>query len=115
LPGKAWLRDAHPRRCCCAEADVTSAIAHALWIGGATGAGKTTVARRLAQRWGLRIYSSDNWTWVHRDRAIAAGVGAAIAIGFSADEARSCGIPTIAMRAPLVVGRSGEPTSTVRL
>src|SRR3954463_4346873 len=43
-----------------------------------TGAGKTTVARRLAQRWGLRIYASDNWTWLHRDRAVAAGVEAAI-------------------------------------
>src|SRR5438093_1283166 len=49
-----------------------------IWIGGATGAGKTTVARRLARRWGLRIYSADNWTWVHRDRAIAAGLEAAI-------------------------------------
>lgn len=34
--------------------------------------------RRLAQRWSLRLYSSDNWTWVHRDSAIAAGIEAAI-------------------------------------
>lgn len=51
---------------------------HVIWIGGASGAGKTTVARRLAQRWGLRIYSCDNWTWTHRDRAIAAGAKGAI-------------------------------------
>jgi hypothetical protein len=58
-----------------APTDESSSV---IWIGGPTGAGKTTVTRRLAQRWGLRIYSSDNWTWVHRDRAIAAGVEAAI-------------------------------------
>lgn len=49
-----------------------------VWIGGPTGAGKTTVARRLVQRWGLRLYSADTRTWVHRDRAVAAGMEAAI-------------------------------------
>jgi len=49
-----------------------------VWIGGPTGAGKTTVARRLAQRWGLRLYSADTRTWAHRDGALAAGVEAAI-------------------------------------
>ena len=48
-----------------------------MWIGGAGGAGKTTIARVLARRHGLRLYSSDTRTWVHRDRALAAGVGAA--------------------------------------
>lgn len=51
---------------------------HVIWIGGATGAGTTTVARRLAQRWGPRIYSADNWTWEHRDKTLAAGVEGAI-------------------------------------
>jgi hypothetical protein len=60
-----------------------------VWIGGPTGAGKTTVARRLAQRWGLRLYSADNWTWVHRDRAIAAGVEAAIRFESLTPEARA--------------------------
>lgn len=55
-----------------------SGLDHVLWIGGASGAGKTTFAGRLARRWGLRLYSSDTRTWRHRDRAIAAGVGAAI-------------------------------------
>ena len=51
---------------------------HVLWIGGPSGAGKTTVAGRLARRWGLRLYSTDTRTWAHRDRAIAAGIEAAI-------------------------------------
>ncbi|MGF1428426.1 hypothetical protein [Kitasatospora sp. LaBMicrA B282] len=48
------------------------------WIGGAPGAGKTTVARLLARRHGFRWYGADTRTWVHRDRAIAAGHPAAI-------------------------------------
>jgi hypothetical protein len=46
---------------------------HVLWIGGTPGAGKTTIARALARRNGLRLYSADTQTWVHRDRALAAG------------------------------------------
>ena len=44
-----------------------------MWIGGPSAVGKTTVARRLARRYGLRLYSADTRTWVHRDRARAAG------------------------------------------
>jgi broad-specificity NMP kinase len=44
-----------------------------LWIGGSSSAGKSTAARLLARRHGLRCYSTDTATWAHRDRAIAAG------------------------------------------
>lgn len=56
-----------------------AAPCHVLWIGGRSGAGKSTVARRLARRHGLRWYSCDTRTWEHRDRAIAAGDAAAVA------------------------------------
>jgi hypothetical protein len=53
-------------------------MSKALFIGGPPGVGKTTVASIVARRHGLRLYSADTRTWVHRDRAIAAGVSAAV-------------------------------------
>src|SRR3954451_7760114 len=57
---------------------MTEGLEHVLWIGGAPGVGKSTVASILARRHGLRIYSADTRTWVHRDQAIAAGVETAV-------------------------------------
>ncbi|MBM2577710.1 hypothetical protein JQC91_15490 [Jannaschia sp. Os4] len=34
-------------------------LSHVRWIGGGSGAGKTTVARRLAERFGARLYDTD--------------------------------------------------------
>ena len=53
-------------------------LRHVLWIGGPSSSGKTTIARALARRHGLRLYSSDTRTWEHRDRAVAQGHEAAI-------------------------------------
>ncbi len=49
-----------------------------LWIGGPPASGKTSVARLVARRYGLRWYNADARTWEHRDRAIAGGNEAAI-------------------------------------
>jgi len=48
-------------------------LRHVLWIGGAPGSGKTTVATRLMRRHGLRWYGADTTTWAHRDRALQSG------------------------------------------
>lgn len=53
-------------------------LRHVLWIGGGSRSGKTTIAKRLARRHGLRWYSADAQTWQHRDRAVAAGHLAAL-------------------------------------
>jgi hypothetical protein len=35
------------------------ALRHVYWIGGGSGAGKSTIARRLAERHGFRLYATD--------------------------------------------------------
>jgi hypothetical protein len=42
------------------------------WIGGAPGAGKSTIARRLANRYGLHLYVSDDMMSDHARRSTAA-------------------------------------------
>lgn len=34
-------------------------LGHVYWLGGGTGAGKSTISRRLADRYGLRRYDTD--------------------------------------------------------
>ena len=57
---------------------MTVLLKHVLWIGGASGSGKTTIASRIARRHGLRLYSADTQTWAHRDRALREGHAAAL-------------------------------------
>lgn len=52
-------------------------LSNVVWIGGPPGAGKTTVARQIARRYGVRWYNSDAHTWEHRDRALRVGHPAA--------------------------------------
>jgi hypothetical protein len=42
--------------------------AHALWIGGPQGSGTASVARALAERFGLRLYAIDDRTQAHEER-----------------------------------------------
>lgn len=43
-------------------------LRHVYWIGGGSGAGKSTVARRIAARHGLRIYATDDAMAEHARR-----------------------------------------------
>jgi hypothetical protein len=43
-------------------------LRHVYWIGGASGAGKSTIARRLAERHSLRLYSTDEAMGDHARR-----------------------------------------------
>jgi hypothetical protein len=46
-------------------------LAHVYWIGGGSGAGKSTIARHLAARYGLRRYATDDVMADHARRSTA--------------------------------------------
>lgn len=66
------------RRVSCASKARMQTLRHVLWMGGPPGAGKSSVAQRIARRHGLRHYNADTRTWQHRDRALRAGNAAAL-------------------------------------
>lgn len=49
-------------------AELAARLRHVYWIGGGSGAGKTTIARRLADRHGWRLYSTDDVMQDHAGR-----------------------------------------------
>ncbi|MFC4529994.1 hypothetical protein [Sphaerisporangium dianthi] len=44
-------------------------LRHVYWIGGGTGAGKSTIARHIAERHGLRLYATDDVMSDHAGRS----------------------------------------------
>jgi 2-phosphoglycerate kinase len=47
-------------------------LRHVYWVGGGSGAGKSTIARRLAARHGLRLYATDDVMPEHAARTTPA-------------------------------------------
>ena len=45
-----------------------NSLRHVYWVGGASGAGKSTIARRLAAKYGLGLYSTDEAMADHSSR-----------------------------------------------
>jgi 2-phosphoglycerate kinase len=50
-------------------ADLRAQLRQVYWIGGATGAGKSTIARRLAAEHGLHVYATDDVISDHANRS----------------------------------------------
>lgn len=51
------------------DPEVREKLRHVRWIGGGSGAGKSTIARTLANEHGLRLYSSDDTIADHARRS----------------------------------------------
>lgn len=51
-----------------ADSSARESLRHVRWIGGGSGSGKSTVARRVAERCGLRLYSTDEAMAAHAKR-----------------------------------------------
>ncbi|GGM16626.1 hypothetical protein GCM10010129_71050 [Streptomyces fumigatiscleroticus] len=49
-------------------AELPARLRHVYWIGGGSGAGKSTIARRLAGRYGWRLYATDDVMREHAGR-----------------------------------------------
>jgi hypothetical protein len=49
--------------------DLRERLAHVRWLGGGSGAGKSTIAARLAAEHGLRVYSTDDAIQPHVARS----------------------------------------------
>jgi dephospho-CoA kinase len=64
---------------------------HVRWIGGGTGAGKSTVTGRLAERFGLAVYGTDAAIGVHSAK-LTAGRGAAARGVLSDEHGRAVGV-----------------------
>ncbi len=43
-------------------------LQHVYWIGGGSGSGKSTIGRRIADRYGMRVYATDEVMPVHARR-----------------------------------------------
>jgi hypothetical protein len=53
-----------------ASDSLASRLRHIYWVGGASGAGKSTIARRLAAKYGLGLYSTDEAMGSHSSRCL---------------------------------------------
>jgi 2-phosphoglycerate kinase len=54
------------------RADAAARLRHVYWIGGGSGAGKSVIASRLAARYGLRRYATDDVMADHGRRCVPA-------------------------------------------
>jgi 2-phosphoglycerate kinase len=52
-----------------AAASLRARLGHVYWIGGGSGAGKSTIARRIAAQHGLRLYATDDVMADHGSRS----------------------------------------------
>ena len=53
------------------DAALRDRLQHVCWIGGGSGAGKSTIARRVAAQYGLRVYATDDAMADHARRTTA--------------------------------------------
>ena len=53
------------------EAALQDRLEHVYWIGGGSGAGKSTIARRIAAEHGFRVYATDDMMADHAGRSTA--------------------------------------------